>query len=200
MWNSTVPLSRRPRGWTSWETEPTGDPLVPYVLRNSSRTVFTLAPRVRQTDVASMLVQMEMMAVPFSYAVGVREVSLSLINRDGWYLDGFIRLHAGARLGFGWGFTAALAQNLVHELGHHVDAAEALSDDPAVIKELRTHGKWMPDSYARKNVDEYVAVGFEVFYCGSPAQVKTMRERNRHLYRHIRRIHRQGLRRDRRAT
>jgi hypothetical protein len=43
----------------------------------------------------------------------------------------------------------------------------------------------MPDGYAKKDVGEYLACGFEVFYCGAKKVKDKMKKMNPHLYRTI---------------
>lgn len=172
----------------SWDVEPTDDPSAPFFFRNASQTVVTVSRRVR-FDFSYLLVRMEHVGLPTAYLDKVREVRLTMLPRDyGRYQAGRIVLDA-----FGWGPgpLETVCQTFIHELGHHIDWEEAISDDPAVVKEKRTRYRFLPDpAGARKNVGEYVAVGFEVFYMGSAADKKRMREKNPKLWDRIRKAHR----------
>ena len=84
---------------------------------------------------------------------------------------------------------AQKAQNKIN----HVDTMEAISDDPNIIEEKRTHGKFMPDKYAMTNEKEYVAEGFELFYFGNKEEKKQMKINNKYLYGRIMKAHKKYL-------
>ncbi len=78
----------------------------------------------------------------------------------------------------------------MHELAHHVDEEEGISDRPGLLEEKKKKARYLPDSYAKKNLLEYVAVGFEVYYCGTREEKRKMKRCNRKLYSIIQYIHR----------
>lgn len=168
----------------SWNVDPTDDERE-YVLRSPTQTVFSFSKRIR-FDVSLLLCEMELHGVPLGYTRGLRRVRLTVLRDLGTYLNNVINLNVTPYVGP----PSSVCQTFVHELGHHVDELEAISDDPRVIREKRHGWKHLPDPYSRKNVVEYVGVGFETFYFGTDEQKRSMRKRNKVLYSRISQAHR----------
>lgn len=153
-----------------------------FVLKNRSRTLIKFSERAC-LDISSLLTQMEMLNVPFAYTDQVKEIYFTLMHDHG------DQLHDKIRISFKKDFHDQLDRTLVHELAHNVDDHEGISDDPDIVKEKRMCARYLPDVYARKAVIEYVAVGFEVFYCGTEHQKVKMKRLNPILYKWINRVH-----------
>lgn len=168
-----------------WNVIPNEDDNVPFILANTDRTSVSFSKRVN-FDINILMSSMEERDVPFAYTKTLRLIRFTVHMHSGTYGDGEIMLKASG--GCGAWFREMICQTFVHELGHHVDYLEAISDDPLVIKEKRnaTH---FPEPYARKNVMEYVAVGFEVFYFGSKEEKSQLKRYNKNLYRRIKQAH-----------
>jgi len=136
-------------------------------------------------DAISLFDRLVELNVPFSYADELDEIYFTLLpGKHGDYMSCSIRLSTSRDSLF------ALDRTLIHELGHHIDNIEELSERRTILKEKRTQAKFMSDTYARTDVGEYVAVGFEVYYMGTREQRSRMRALNPKLYRAIGDIHR----------
>lgn len=172
----------------SWNVEPTGITDEPYYFRNSSQTIISFSKRT-SFDISILLVKMEERGVPFAYTEKLKELRFTILKGSivGNYGKGLIHL---SPQGWGPGSDESMCQTFIHELGHHIDEQEAISSDLKIIKEKKTCAKHLPDSYGTKNIDEYIAVGFEVFYFGSNKDKKKLRKKNKHLYKRIMQAHR----------
>jgi hypothetical protein len=80
-----------------------------------------------------------------------------------------------------------------------MDDRELISLRDNIIKEKKLKVKYVNDSYARKNVGEYVAVGFEIFYCGTKKEKRSLKKHNPKLYGVISRLHRKYKRKKQKA-
>jgi hypothetical protein len=130
--------------------------------------------------------KMEEARIPFSYTEGVEQIYFTLLRgrTHGDYSDGTIRLSCGHES------RDTYASTLVHELAHHLDEEEDISGRDSIIIEKRSQARHLSDNYAQKNIGEYVAVGFEVYYFGSRDEKIRMRRKNPRLWNVIKYIHR----------
>lgn len=166
----------------SWNVVSTTNPRE-FLLLNGSGTVFKMAGRVT-VDLGKMLSRMEESKVPLKYTEFLEEVYFChLRNVDGDYIDSKMRL-CGTK-----DYEDMLPQIFVHELGHHVDDREDISGLESIIAEQKEGWRTLGDTYARKNVMEYVSVGFEVFYFGSKKRKTKMKSCNPQLYKAISSAH-----------
>lgn len=154
-----------------------------YLLWNGTYVPINYCLRAK-VDFKGMIKKMNEMHVPIGYTHGIKEIYFTSIqDAAGDILDGKIRLS------YGQDHWDQLPSALIHELGHHVDDREHLSSDPDIISEKGSKSKFMADQYAKKNVGEYVAVGFETYYFGTADAVAKMRRHNRVLFEKIQAIH-----------
>lgn len=155
-----------------------------YELLNGSSTAVRCSKSVK-LDISKLLGRMEELGVPAAYTVGLDEIYFTrLRGTHGDYLDCKIRLSTDQK-------TMELIDKVfIHELGHHVDDMEDVTSSDELQEEKKKKSQHMPDGYARKNVSEYFAVGFEVYYCGSVKEKKGMKKKNPVLFRTISRLHR----------
>ncbi len=124
---------------------------------------------------------MEELEVPVAYTYDLTEIYFTRIpGALGTYVDGVIKLRASAN---------DVDRTFIHELGHHVDEMEGCTLDDKLIREAKYRSRYMSDKYARKDVSEYFAVGFEVYYFGAPGERKKFRKLNPYLYRTIAKLH-----------
>jgi hypothetical protein len=130
------------------------------------------------------MTEMEELNVPFAYAGKVKEIYFTLMPDHGDHKDGLIRISYTNQS------REILARILIHELAHNVDDEEGLSEREDIILEKKKKARYLPDRYARKNVDEYIAIGFETYYCGTPEQKRKMKRCNPRLFGAIRYLHR----------
>lgn len=125
---------------------------------NSGWTPIRLSQRVR-VDLPALMSRMEELGVPLAYTREIEEIYFTLLpRRAGDFSRNKIRISCD-RLE-----RENVDRVLVHELGHHVDDLEAIAARDEIVRERRRRGGRMGDPYARKDVDEYVAVGFESYY------------------------------------
>lgn len=168
----------------SWNVIASGHDGREFVLLNKSRTIIRLSERVN-IDVGAFLSKVEEAGVPISFTDGVKEIYFTFLRENrGQYLDGLVELCATET------DLRKICSSFVHELGHHIDELRGMSDRKKIIEEKRKSSHLMPDSYARKNVDEYVACGFEVYYFGTRKQRGDFRRSNPKLYNAIRYVDR----------
>ncbi|MHB8407978.1 MAG: anthrax toxin lethal factor-related metalloendopeptidase [Acidiferrobacterales bacterium] len=154
-------------------------------LLNKTRTLVRMSKRVR-VELPKLLVEMEEHRVPFQYTEGLNEVYFTLLrdNTCGDYINDKIRLSCDSVS------QELMGQTLVHELAHHVDEQEDISERDEIKAEKKARAQYMEDKYCKKNAGEYVAVGFEVYYFGSPEEKKKMEIHNPVLFKTIKGIHR----------
>lgn len=128
---------------------------------------------------------MDELGVPFGYTKGLQEIYFTrLRSLAGDYVDRHIRISVDQRT------MEIVDKVIVHELAHHLDDQVGLSQNKKLVKEKNQKGKYMPDGYARKDVGEYLACGFEIFYCGDKKTRDRMKEKNPVLYETILSVHR----------
>ncbi len=154
-------------------------------LMNRWSTILRFSRRANADDALLLFDRMDELGVPFSYADELEEIYFTILpGKHGQYSPCEIQLSVtrDSRL--------ALDRTLIHELGHHLDNVEDISERPSVIREKREGAKTMLDPYANTSVSEYVAVGFEVYYVGTRVERARMRRHNPKLYRIIADIHR----------
>lgn len=154
------------------------------IFKNRSRTLIRLSERV-SVDVIDLVAKMEGLGVPFAYTDHVKEIYFTLLIKNHGYHDS-----GKIQISFTEHARPILDRILVHELAHNVDWHEGISEEPAILEEKRKRARFFSDKYARTSVAEYVAVGFEVFYCGSELERERMRKLNPRLYSAISQCHR----------
>ena len=154
-----------------------------YILLNSSSTPVRCSPSSKP-NISWLMSRMEELEVPIAYTNELEELYFTRIGSDhGEYCSGKIKIASDQKT------KDIMDKVLVHELAHHVDDQEDITSDDKLIEEKKTHGKYMPDRYARKNIYEYFAVGFEIYYLGTDIQKKKMKRINPRLYKLIHRVH-----------
>lgn len=137
-------------------------------------------------DLAEIAAALEEANVPLALTDGVTEIYFTILCNEnvGNYSKGVISIsycRVGRKLAW---------KTLVHELAHHIDESEGISDGPEFIQEFRSRSHLLVDDYARELPREYLAVGFETFYFGMKWERRRMRKRNPLLWRTISSIHR----------
>lgn len=160
------------------------DPEGDFVLLNKCKTLVRFSQRAR-VDITELMARMEELNVPFGYTEDVKEIYFTVLSgMHGDYSDGNLRLHCGHES------KKIHDRTLIHELAHHVDEVEGISDREGILKEKMKKARYLPDTYARKNLLEYIAVGFEVYYCGTRDEKRKMKRCNPILFNTIRYLHR----------
>ena len=155
-----------------------------YELLNGSGTPIRLSPKA-QPDISWLMARMEELGIPIAYTMNLEEIYFTFLKgRDhGDYRVGKIRISSNKE-------TKEIMDSVfVHELAHFVDDMDDVTSNDLLIKEKKQRAKYMPDPYAKKNVGEYLAVGFEVYYLGTDEEKKRMRKSNPRLYRTIASLH-----------
>lgn len=156
-----------------------------YMLMNGDSTPVRLSPSSKP-DVSWLMSRMEELGIPIAYTKDLEEIYFTKLpgGDHGDYCAGRIRMSADKKT------CPIMDKVFVHELAHHVDDQEDVTSDEKLIQEKKRAAKYMADTYAKKNVGEYLAVGFEVYYLGTEQEKKKMRKRNPRLYRTIGDLHR----------
>lgn len=159
------------------------------LLRNGSGTIIRFSQRIDPDGVDDLMKDMRDAGVPFAFTKGLREIYFTVLRSldgetiCGDYIDGRIRLSCGRH-------SIPLHHILIHELGHHVDEIEGISDRPKVIGEKRYRAHMLGKDQATEDVGEYIAIGFEVFYFGGRGARAHLSRTNPHLYNVLRYMHR----------
>lgn len=159
------------------------------VLLNKSSTKIRFSPK-SNPDYASLFKKLEEKGVPLSYANDLNEIYFTRLNNAGDYDYSLSRI----RISVDQRSWIIVEKVFVHELAHHIDRLNQSTDSDELIKEKKTCSHYMPDGYARKDVYEYFACGFEVYYFGSVKEKKRMKEMNPKLYSMIERLHKKYAR------
>lgn len=173
----------------AWTVTPCPTDEGDYILQNRSRTLIRLSTRAN-VDVARVLSEIEELGVPFSYTDKLKEIYFTILPSSethvfhGDHKDGKIRVSVASEA------RELLVRTLVHELAHDIDDHEGISDSDEIIREKRKCARLLPDPHARKSVGEYVAIGFETYYCGTRAERSTLRLCCPRLHAAVRRVHR----------
>lgn len=155
-----------------------------YFLHNGKEpTRFRYSPK-SNPDVPWLMRRMRELEVPISFTMGLKEIYFTRLHgTHGDYRGGILRLSTDKR---SWEIADVV---LVHELAHHLDEVLGITKNKRLIEEKVTRSQHMPDGYAQKNTGEYLACGFEVYYCGEPKARVKMKKKNPFLYRTIETIH-----------
>jgi len=156
-----------------------------YILTNDDRTLIRCSPSSKP-DIVKLMSSMEEHDVPISYTKFLREIYFTRLpgGDHGDYHDDRVRLAADKKT------ALVLGKVFVHELAHHLDDHEDIVSDDHLFREKKKCAKHMSDAYAKKNVGEYLAVGFEVFYFGAAVEKAKLRKMNPRLYKTIAALHR----------
>lgn len=169
----------------SWNVVDCNDPEGDYVLLNKSRTIVRFSKRFPDVDILGLMSKMEESNVPFSYTEELKEIYFTLLpgKTHGDYINGRIRLSCGHAS------SDIQPVTLVHELAHHIDELEDISGRESVAIEKKNKANMLQDKYAQKNISEYVAIGFEVYYFGDKKARAEMKKNNPKLWNTIKNLH-----------
>ena len=145
--------------------------------------------KVAKTNISLLMKRMELSGVPIGYAHGLKRISITPIDScdDGLYHNDRIKVSCRDDV------SRDLCQVLAHELAHHLHDHKAIEVSSSLRREFRRRARFLPDSYARESVYEYVAVGFEVYYFANEKTRSRMRTKNPVLYSLIKKTHKQHL-------
>ena len=155
-----------------------------FMLLNKSGTQIYLSERTK-LDIVDLMTKMEEYDIPLAYTGKLDSIHFTTFSRTkcGDYLNNVIRLNRSPI------FRDVLHITLLHEIAHHVDSYEGISEREDIALEKTKCARFLSDTYARHDVLEYVAVGFEVFYFGTKEQHKKMKRLNPKLYNTIKKLH-----------
>jgi hypothetical protein len=170
------------RPWTLQTDSSDGE----WRLSNGSATLLQFNQRVDVGVVESLLGRMTDAGVPFAYSEGLREIYFTyLLNNRGEYEAGRVILSCDAA-------GDVLDTTFAHELGHHLDVIEELSNRPKVMIEHETTKtlKAPAGGSSKKDIEEYVAIGFEFYYFGKRGTKSRLKRENPKLYNIIDHLHR----------
>ncbi len=178
----------------SWNVLPDKEDERKFYLANDVGTVVRLSKRV-DVDLPLLMSRLEERGIPIAYSYGVHEIYFTVLPGDDEdkyavkYGD-YDRVEKRITLSCGVQARPDLHSSLVHELIHHVDMNEDFSSREKIVEEKALKARGLDDGYASVNVDEYVAVGFEMHYFGTREQRRKIRKEHPRLYNLIRYIHR----------
>lgn len=177
----------RSERWDVFPLSHTGN----LVLKNRSRTLLRQNSRV-SVDVPALLTQAEECGLPFAYSDQVREIYFTILPiRKNLAIHGrYIYTSNSIIVSCNSRNSEPMINTIVHEIGHHIDSVECISEYEGIRSEYSTGAQHLPDPGALKNVDEYVAFGFETFYLGTSVDRRKMRHLNPILWRMLSLIHR----------
>lgn len=150
-----------------------------------SETVFEFTRTTRGIDIAVIMTDLENANVPIKYTRDLRTIRFTKLPSGdlGNYAEGVIQLSVFKSS------TVPISKVLVHELAHHLDDLEDIVSTPELIREKKNRAKFL-NKLAEKNVDEYFAIGFEVYYFGDKFAKRKLRKMHPVLYKKIAAVHR----------
>jgi hypothetical protein len=160
-----------------------------YFLMNKCSTLVRVSRNVH-IDLGMVMSTMERLNVPLGFTEGLERINFTILTGParGWYVNDEIWIDC-SRL-----YRDEAIATFVHELGHHIDDREAISD--LLHEERKRRGRMLRGGReAGRSTSEYVAVGFEKFYSVDPRERISLHSRNPELYRAINRAHRKYSRR-----
>lgn len=166
----------------TWNSFPIADGYM--WLLNKKRTSMRFRKGLK-VDVAKLMSLMEEHEVPLAYSDEIEEIYFTYLSSK-FYAD---HLNGKIRLSCTYAAIEELEKNFVHELAHNMDDREFISIRDSIIKEKKLKVKYINDKYAKKNVGEYVAVGFEIFYFGTKKEKRSLKRHNSKLYNVILDLH-----------
>lgn len=154
-------------------------------LLNRSNTLISIRKGLK-FDPLPFFKQLEKLKFPLKYTDGLERIHFTILKESGvggFYLDNRIWVDVSkSQLDF-------TLQIFAHEIGHHVDDQEEVAS--MLHEERMKRAKHLRASWSKRSDEEYLALGFEKYYGGSPADRRRMRLRNPLLYRTIRFLHRE---------
>jgi hypothetical protein len=168
-----------------WNVVPNDDVAYPFVLANPNSTLISFNKRVK-FDINILMSSMEERDVPFNYTKGLKHVRFTILKDGGTYLNKEIMIHMQNECGSWW--RESICQRFIHEVGHYVDEVEAICEDINVINEKKSV-LYYPNTYSKKNIYEYIATGFEIYYFGSEEERRLQKKNNKQLYKRIKEAH-----------
>lgn len=152
-------------------------------LLNSSATVLHFNRRIDISVIESLMQKMHNASVPISFTEGVKEIYFTyLTDNRGDYEDGHIRLSCE-------NIDGTLDTTLVHELAHHLDEKEKLSNKKKIKEEFKINLLHAPAGGKSNTCEEYVAIGFEIYYFGKRGSKFKLKKENPKLYNIINHLH-----------
>ena len=151
-------------------------------LRNRSETIVTVNRRLK-FDPTFVFDGLERRSFPSRYAEGLERIHFSILpSAGGYYEDGRIWVDVSP-VGTSWVF-----ENIIHEIGHHVDEQEGISSLMHGLPVGRRRF-YLGERLSKNSHEEYFAIGFQKFYSDDPRDKERLRQRNPEMYRLIRKLH-----------
>ena len=154
-----------------------------YVLLNGSDTVIRKHKNISFTVMIGLLSKMEELDVPIAYTDGIKEIYLTYLKGK---LEGDLkRKERKIRIGCNNAFLNTLHETLIHELGHHVDDREDISDRNDFVREWKKLSGSFAQYDMQSQPDEYFAHAFTEYYVNR----RGMAQRYPLMYRYSKQIH-----------
>lgn len=126
--------------------------------------------------------------LPLQYLNGLNEINFTILKSKNLNVFHGDYLNNRIRISFNSGYNIKPSRIFVHELGHYIDETHEISEVETIIEEWEKYKNKM--SYSSKmGVDEYVADGFEIFYCGTRSEKRKLKSTYKKLNKLILMIH-----------
>lgn len=168
----------------SWDITPNND--ATYTLDNGSETIVRLHSGLCIDMVLDMFLKLDEASFPIEYSYGLQEIYFTYLkdNLDGDYCpSGKIRVSCVRSQ------RDSAHETLIHEIAHHVDQEECMTDDNSLITEWRENSDGFIHVDIHKEPSEYVAIGFEKFYVSNHSSGNITKESHPVLWGRINEIH-----------
>lgn len=154
-------------------------------LLNRSNTLISVRKGLHY-DPLELFKRLEKAKFPLKYTEGLERIHFTILHEEGiggYYLDNKIWIDVSEDQ------IKHLVKTFTHEVGHHVDEQEEVAS--MLHEERIKKAKHLHATFSKRSDDEYLAIGFENYYGGTPAERRRMRLHNPLLYRTVRFLHRE---------
>lgn len=187
---------------SSWNVQHCEDCDNGFTLLNSSKTPIVFSARIVNVDIAQILSEIEMTGIPIACSEGLKEIYFTILKEDSLERDPNYKLFTYGdydnedlviRVSWGLEERKQVVETIIHEIGHHVDGIELISDYDDFISECKEKSKYLPKRFRPhplKDPCEYFAMGFEAFYVGTKEEKKLIRLNNPILWKSLLKINR----------
>lgn len=150
-----------------------------FILNNEIGKPGTQIESKNEEDVFRLTEMMNILSVPIALIRGLRLIEFKrTLNNHGYYRieDRTIRISNDITT------LSILPDIFVHEVAHHVDYMKGVTKIFNFTEERKEAGKYLYEKYSAKSNIEYLARGFELYYCGNVAEKYFLRMKNPLLF------------------
>lgn len=157
----------------------------PLWLLNRNRTAVYVSPRATKFDLDEFLTRLEKVKFPLKYTRRLHTINFTILpgtRTFGQYEDGEVWVDVRKKHRM-----KTLVETFVHEIAHHLDFDDGLSDG---LGRERCYRAVHIHRVARDSNEEYFARGFERYYSTDKRDRKDLKLFNPRLYKRIHWLHR----------